>query len=159
MSEVKVGENESESALRRFKRKCSRSGVLSEVRKGTLRKPSVRRKSLSCQKKKEKILIELEVVLCPQKQTSRGLKQSMKEKDTIKKSSITMVRAAILQIEKDNKIELTDDDIIEVIAKQVKKEMMLLRSLKVDRQDLVEQTNAEIEVLTKYLPSNYLRMK
>ena len=48
------------------------------------------------------------------------LKQSMKEKDTIKKSSITMVRAAILQIEKDNKIELTDDDIIEVIAKQVK---------------------------------------
>jgi uncharacterized protein YqeY len=81
------------------------------------------------------------------------LKQSMKEKDTIKKSSITMVRAAILQIEKDNKIELTDDDIIEVIAKQVKQRNDALKEFKkADRQDLVEQTNAEIEVLTKYLP-------
>ncbi len=49
MSEVKVGENESlESALRRFKRKCSRSGVLSEVRKREhYEKPSVRRKKKS----------------------------------------------------------------------------------------------------------------
>jgi small subunit ribosomal protein S21 len=49
VSEVKVGENESlESALRRFKRKCSRSGVLSEVRKREhYEKPSVRRKKKS----------------------------------------------------------------------------------------------------------------
>ena len=34
MSEIKVGENESlESALKRFKRKCARAGVLSEVKK------------------------------------------------------------------------------------------------------------------------------
>ena len=34
MSEIKVGENESlENALRRFKKKCARSGVLSEARK------------------------------------------------------------------------------------------------------------------------------
>ena len=34
MSEIKVGENETlESALKRFKRKCARAGVLSEVRK------------------------------------------------------------------------------------------------------------------------------
>ena len=34
MSEIKVGENETlENALRRFKKKCARSGVLSEVRK------------------------------------------------------------------------------------------------------------------------------
>ena len=34
MSEIKVGENESlDSALRRFKRKCARAGVLSGVRK------------------------------------------------------------------------------------------------------------------------------
>ena len=34
MSEIKVGENETlENALRRFKRKCARAGVLSEVRK------------------------------------------------------------------------------------------------------------------------------
>ena len=46
MSEVREGENESlESALKRFKRKCARSGVIAEVRKREhYEKPSVRRK-------------------------------------------------------------------------------------------------------------------
>lgn len=46
MSEIKVGENETlESALRRFKRKCARAGVLSEVRKREhYEKPSVKKK-------------------------------------------------------------------------------------------------------------------
>ena len=46
MSEVRVGENEYlESALKRFKRKCARAGVLAEVRKREhYEKPSVRRK-------------------------------------------------------------------------------------------------------------------
>ncbi|HCO74203.1 MAG TPA: 30S ribosomal protein S21, partial [Clostridium sp.] len=49
MSEIKVGENESlENALRRFKKKCARSGVLSEVRKREhYEKPSVKRKKKS----------------------------------------------------------------------------------------------------------------
>lgn len=49
MSEVKVGKNESlDNALRRFKRQCQRSGVLSEVRKREhYEKPSVRRKKKS----------------------------------------------------------------------------------------------------------------
>lgn len=46
MSEIRVNEGESlESALKRFKRKCARSGVLAEVRKREhYEKPSVRRK-------------------------------------------------------------------------------------------------------------------
>ena len=46
MSEVRIRENESlESALKRFKRQCARSGVLQEVRKrGHYEKPSVKRK-------------------------------------------------------------------------------------------------------------------
>ena len=67
------------------------------------------------------------------------LKQSMKEKDTIKKSSITMVRAAILQIEKDNKIELTDDDIIEVIAKQVKQRNDALKAVSYTHLDVYKR--------------------
>ena len=49
MSEVRVKENESlEQALRRFKRKCSNSGVLAEVRKREhYEKPSVKRKKKS----------------------------------------------------------------------------------------------------------------
>ena len=46
VSEIRVGDNESlENALKRFKRKCQRSGVLAEVRKREhYDKPSVRRK-------------------------------------------------------------------------------------------------------------------
>lgn len=49
MSEIRVGENESfESALKRFKRQCARSGVLAEIRKREhYEKPSVRRKKKS----------------------------------------------------------------------------------------------------------------
>jgi small subunit ribosomal protein S21 len=49
MAEIKVGENESlDNALKRFKRQCARSGVLSEYRKREhYEKPSVRRKKKS----------------------------------------------------------------------------------------------------------------
>ncbi|MDF2893058.1 MAG: yqey-like protein, partial [Clostridia bacterium] len=50
----------------------------------------------------------------------QDLKTAMKEKDSIRKSVITMTRAGILQIEKDKKIELDDEGVIEVIAKGVK---------------------------------------
>ena len=43
--EIRVGENESlESALKRFKRKTARSGILAEVRREHYEKPSVKRK-------------------------------------------------------------------------------------------------------------------
>ncbi len=56
LSEVKVGKNETlDSALRRFKRTCQRSGVLSEVRKREhYEKPSVRRKKKSEAARKRK---------------------------------------------------------------------------------------------------------
>ena len=56
MSEVRIRENESlESALKRFKRQCARSGVLQEVRKREhYEKPSVRRKKKSEAARKRK---------------------------------------------------------------------------------------------------------
>ena len=49
MSEIRVKDNESlDSALRRFKRQCAKSGVLQEVRKREhYEKPSVKRKKKS----------------------------------------------------------------------------------------------------------------
>ncbi|NLM04433.1 MAG: 30S ribosomal protein S21 [Clostridiales bacterium] len=49
MPEIKIKDNESlDNALRRFKRQCAKSGVLSEVRKREhYEKPSVRRKKKS----------------------------------------------------------------------------------------------------------------
>lgn len=56
MSEIKVGENETiENALRRFKKKCARSGVLSEARKREhYEKPSVKKKKKSEAARKRK---------------------------------------------------------------------------------------------------------
>ncbi len=56
MSEIRVKENESlDSALKRFKRQCARSGVLAEVRKREhYEKPSVKRKKKSEAAKKRK---------------------------------------------------------------------------------------------------------
>ena len=81
------------------------------------------------------------------------LKLAMKEKDTIKKNSVQMARSAVLQIEKDNRITLDDDGIIEVIAKEVKKRKDSLPDYeKSGRQDLIDNLKAEIEVLMQYLP-------
>ena len=43
------------------------------------------------------------------------LKNSMKEKNVIRKNVIQMVRAAILQVEKDKQIEVSDDQIVEIM--------------------------------------------
>ena len=80
------------------------------------------------------------------------LKTAMKEKDTIKKDTIQLIRSGVLQIEKDNKVEL-DEGVIEVISKQLKSRRDSLPDYeKSGRQDLIEKLNKEIEVLLSYLP-------
>ena len=82
----------------------------------------------------------------------------MKEKDVIMKNTIQMIRAAILQIEKDKQIELDDNGILEIISKQVKQKNDALEQFeKADRQDLVEQTKLEINILKEYLPKQLSR--
>lgn len=81
------------------------------------------------------------------------LKSAMKEKNEIKKNTVQMVRAAILQIEKDKGITVEDEKIIEIIAKEVKsKKDALVDFEKGERQDLIDQTNQEISILKEYLP-------
>ena len=81
------------------------------------------------------------------------LKDAMKAKDTNKKNAVQMVRTAILQIEKDKCIEVTDEQIIDIIAKEVKtRKDSLVEFEKAERQDLIDQTNSEISVLEQYLP-------
>ena len=86
-------------------------------------------------------------------QLLNDLKEAMKEKDVNKKNAIQMVRAGILQIEKDKGIEVEDSMILEIIAKEVKKRNDAISDFeKAGREDLINQTKGEIEVLSKYLP-------
>jgi len=87
-------------------------------------------------------------------QLLEDMKNAMKDKDVLKKNTIQMVRAAILQVEKDNKITLDDGGILEVIAKELKKRRDVLPEYeKSGRQDLIDSLNAEAEILMKYLPA------
>ena len=81
------------------------------------------------------------------------LKTAMKDKDTVRKNAVQMVRAAVLQVEKDNKLTLDDEGVIEVVAKEVKKRKDVLPEYeKSGRQDLIDELTREIEVLMVYLP-------
>ena len=81
------------------------------------------------------------------------LKDAMRQKDEIKKNTVQLVRAAILQIEKDKGIDVTDEMIVDIIAKEVKKRKDAAVDFeKSGREDLTIQNNKEIEILSKYLP-------
>ena len=87
------------------------------------------------------------------KRLLEDLKEAMKEKNDVKKNAIQMVRAGILQIEKDKGIELDDQKIIELIAKEVKKRKdSIFDYERGGREDLVNQINEEISYLEVYLP-------
>ena len=81
------------------------------------------------------------------------LKTAMRDKDVTKKNTVQMVRAAILQVEKDKKIELDDNQVLETIAKEFKKRNDSLADYeKSGREDLIAQIKEEMAVLEQYLP-------
>ena len=83
----------------------------------------------------------------------KQLKEAMKNKDELKKNTITMLRSAILQVEKDKQIVLNDDQIQEIVAKEVKKRKESIDDyLKGGREDIVQDLKREIEILSEYLP-------
>ena len=83
----------------------------------------------------------------------QDLKEAMKNKDVNKKNAVQMVRTAILQIEKDKGVEVTDEQILNIIAKEVKtRKDSLAEYEQANRQDLIEKINEEIKALEGYLP-------
>lgn len=81
------------------------------------------------------------------------MKAAMRDKDATRKNAIQMVRAAVLQVEKDNKVELDDEGIIEVIGREVKRRRDSLAEFeKTDRHDLINSLKSEIDILMAYLP-------
>ncbi|WP_314024939.1 GatB/YqeY domain-containing protein [Filifactor alocis] len=84
---------------------------------------------------------------------TNDLKEAMKNKEQVRKSVVTLIRAGIKQCEVDTRQELTDEDIISLISKQLKQRKDALVDFeKANRTDLIEQTNQEIAILENYLP-------
>lgn len=90
-----------------------------------------------------------------QEQLMADMKEAMKEKEAGKErlAVIRMVRSAIKNIEINEKKELNDQEVIEVIAKEVKKcRDSIPEYEQANRQDIVEGLLSEIEILMEYLP-------
>lgn len=89
---------------------------------------------------------------------AEDLKSAMKNKDNIRKNAVQMVRAGVLQIEKDKKITLDDDGVLDVIAKQLKQRRDSLPDYeKSGREELIAELKKEIDVLMEYLPEQLTR--
>ena len=81
------------------------------------------------------------------------MRSAMKARDSFRKNILSMARAAILQAEKDQMVELDDEGVIQVLSKEVKLRKEALEEFKkAGRQDLVEKNQKEIEILQEYLP-------
>ena len=84
---------------------------------------------------------------------AQDLKEAMKNKNTVRKNVVQFVRAGVLQVEKDNKVTLDDNGVLEVIAKQLKQRRDSLPDYeKSGRDDLIAELKAEMDVLMEYLP-------
>ena len=81
------------------------------------------------------------------------LKDAMKSHNKLRKDVITLIRSAIKQREVDERIELTDEDILTIISKQLKEKKSSIEDFKKgNREDLVKQTEDEMRILLEYLP-------
>ena len=77
----------------------------------------------------------------------------MKSKDSFRLSVIRMVKGAMQLAKPNPREELTDDDVITVISKQIKMRNDSIKEFEAaGRSDLVEQNKREIEVLNTYMP-------
>ena len=73
------------------------------------------------------------------------LKNSMKDKNIVRKNVVQMIRAAILQKEKDGGVELKDEEIMQIIAKEAKTRKDSLPDYeKSGREDLINEVKEEI---------------
>ena len=91
-------------------------------------------------------------------QLAADLKDAMKNKETIRKNVVQLIRSGVLQIEKDKKITLDDEGVLDVIAKQLKQRRDSLPDYeKSGREDLIAELKTEMDILMGYLPKQLTR--
>ena len=86
-------------------------------------------------------------------QITDAMKTAMRAKEMATLTVIRSLQAAIKQIEVDERIELEDSQVLAVIEKQIKQRKESVKAFTAaDRQDLASKEQAEIEVLSQFLP-------
>lgn len=86
-------------------------------------------------------------------QLEKDMIEAMKNKEKDRLTVIRMVKASLKQEQIDHKKEINDDLLIDVVNKQIKMRKDSINEFeKGGRQDLIEKTQSEIDILMKYLP-------
>ncbi len=77
----------------------------------------------------------------------------MRAKDSARLSTVRLILSAIKQREVDERIQLTDADVLSVLEKMIKQRRESITQFeKASRQDLADKEKAEVEILAAYLP-------
>ncbi|MFN2226779.1 MAG: GatB/YqeY domain-containing protein [Anaerolineae bacterium] len=96
-------------------------------------------------------------------QLADDLKDAMRAQDEVRKRTIRSVIAAIKQAEtnldaKGRRVSVDDDGVLAILAKQAKqRKESIVEYSKGGRQDLVDEEQAELEILEAYLPQQLTR--
>src|ERR671913_784526 len=86
-------------------------------------------------------------------QLNESMKEARKSGDEVRKRTVRMALAAVKQAEVDKRIELDDPAVMNILQKEIKnRRESLEEAKKVNRADLIEANEAEINVLQAFLP-------
>jgi len=81
------------------------------------------------------------------------MKAAMRAKDGARLSTVRLLLAAMKQKEVDERVELTDADVVGIVEKMIKQRRESIAQFEsAARQDLVDKEKAEVAVLSGYLP-------
>ena len=87
-------------------------------------------------------------------QLQEDLKTAMKNKDALRLSVIRLAKAAVMNLEIARGHQLSDQEVIEVLAKEAKQRTdSIVEFEKAGRKDLVENLQKEIQIVQSYLPA------
>ena len=82
------------------------------------------------------------------------IKEAMKAKDEFKRDTLRTLNAALKQVEVDQRIEMTDEVVLPLLQKEIKKRADSVELyLKGEREDLAKKEQSEIELIKAYLPA------
>lgn len=87
------------------------------------------------------------------KELDREIIEAMKAKDSIRLATLRGVKGAMKLQSIDHRKEINDELLIDVVSKEIKTRNESIKEFeKGNRQDLIDKTEAEINILSKYLP-------
>lgn len=82
------------------------------------------------------------------------IKEAMKAKDEFKRDTLRTLNAALKQVEVDQRIEMTDEVVLPILQKEIKKRADSVELyLKGEREDLAKKEQGEIDLIKAYLPA------